>query len=288
MKSAVLFLVSTSMNLIFPFCISNFSFSSPLRVWIFQQVRLLCNPFQPFLFLLRQLPIVQFEPLADKGHRSLFRVAVWAGGFFGGLQEIFQRIVLRDTEKIVLVGFPQVKGYLVYILLYHMAAKAVIVNVLGYVKDPDKKGHLLIDPETRWIVEKIFDLAVHGRGAASITRILVEEKVPTPGWLNYERYGTFANIYAGAPAEKAYAWTIAQVKSILKEETYIGHSVHNKQSNISFKNKKKVRKPQEEWYRVENTHEAIISEEVFQKVQELIASRRRRRRTAQHRYFPGW
>ena len=110
---------------------------------------------------------------------------------------------------------------------------------LGYVKDPDKKGHLLIDPETRWIVEKIFDLAVHGRGAASITRILVEEKVPTPGWLNYERYGTFANIYAGAPAEKAYAWTIAQVKSILKEETYIGHSVHNKQSNISFKNKKK-------------------------------------------------
>ena len=42
------------------------------------------------------------------------------------------------------------------------------------------------------------------------------------------------------------SWTIAQVKSILKEETYIGHSVHNKQSNISFKNKKKVRKPQEE------------------------------------------
>ena len=86
---------------------------------------------------------------------------------------------------------------------------------LGYVKDTDKKGHLLIDPETRWIVEKIFDLAVHGRGAASITRILVEEKVPTPGWLHYERYGTFANIYAGAPAEKAYAWTIAQVKSCL-------------------------------------------------------------------------
>jgi site-specific DNA recombinase len=287
MKSAVLFLVSTSMNLIFPFCISNFSFSSPLRVWIFQQVRLLCNPFQPFLFLLRQLPIVQFEPLADKGHRSLFRVAVWAGGFFGGLQEIFQRIVLRDTEKIVLVGFPQVKGYLVYILLYHMAAKAVIVNVLGYVKDPDKKGHLLIDPETRWIIEKIFDLAVHGRGAASITRILVEEKVPTPGWLNFQRYGTFANIYAGAPEEKAYAWTIAQVKSILKEETYIGHSVHNKQTNISFKNKKKVRKPKEEWYRVENTHEAIISEDVFRQVQEQICNRRRRQKNGTTQIFSG-
>ncbi|MDC9388618.1 recombinase family protein, partial [Clostridioides difficile] len=84
---------------------------------------------------------------------------------------------------------------------------------------------------------------------------------------------TFANIYAGAPEEKAYAWTIAQVKSILKEETYIGHSVHNKQTNISFKNKKKVRKPKEEWYRVENTHEAIISEDVFRQVQEQICNR---------------
>ena len=73
----------------------------------------------------------------------------------------------------------------------------------------------------------------------------------------------------------------------MKEETYIGHSVHNKQSNISFKNKKKVRKPQEEWYRVENTHEAIISEEVFQKVQELIASRRRKRRNGTTQIFAG-
>lgn len=53
------------------------------------------------------------------------------------------------------------------------------------------------------------------------------------------------------------------MKCILKEETYIGHSVHKKQSNISFKNKKKVRKPKEKWYRVKNTHEPIISEDVF-------------------------
>lgn len=158
---------------------------------------------------------------------------------------------------------------------------------LGYIKDPDKIGHLLIDPETKWIIEKIFDLAVHGRGAASITRMLVDERVPTPGWLNFQRYGTFAHIYADAPEEKAYAWTIAQVKSILKEETYIGHSVHNKQSSISFKNKKKVRKPQEEWFRVENTHEAIISDEVFRQVQEQIASRRRKCKSGTTQLFSG-
>ena len=75
---------------------------------------------------------------------------------------------------------------------------------LGYIKDPEKSGHLLVDPETKWIIEKIFDLAVHGHGAASITHILVDEKVPTPGWLNFQRYGTFANIYAGASEEKSY------------------------------------------------------------------------------------
>ena len=114
---------------------------------------------------------------------------------------------------------------------------------LGYIRHPEVKNAIVIDVETRWIIEKIFDLAYHGAGAAKIARVLVEEHVPTAEWLNYQHYGTFAHIYAGQPEEKSYAWTLAQVKSILKDETYIGNSVHNKQSNISYKNKKKIRKP---------------------------------------------
>ena len=158
---------------------------------------------------------------------------------------------------------------------------------LGYKRHPEVKNALAIDEETRWIVEKIFDLAVHGAGAARITRILVNEKVPTPGWINYKRDGTFANIYAGAPEEKAYAWTITQVKSILKDETYIGNSIHNKQTNISYKNKKKVRKPKEEWFRVEDTHEPLVSKEDFARVQELIATRRRQQKDGSTQIFSG-
>ena len=158
---------------------------------------------------------------------------------------------------------------------------------LGYKRHPEVKNALAIDEETRWIVEKIFDLAVHGAGAAKITRILVNEKVPTPGWINYNRDGTFANIYAGAPKEKAYAWTIAQVKSILKDETYIGNSIHNKQTNISYKNKKKVRKTKEEWFRVENTHEPLVSKEDFARVQDLIATRRRQQKDGSTQIFSG-
>mgnify|MGYP000014117432 CR=1 FL=1 len=158
---------------------------------------------------------------------------------------------------------------------------------LGYIRHPEIKNAIVIDVETRWIIEKIFDLAYHGAGAAKIARVLVEEHVPTAGWLNYQRYGTFAHIYEGQPEEKSYAWTLAQVKSILKDETYIGNSVHNKQSNISYKNKKKVRKPEEEWFRVENTHEAIISRKVFEQVQEQIASRRRQQKDATTQIFSG-
>ena len=158
---------------------------------------------------------------------------------------------------------------------------------LGYKKHSEVKNLIEIDEETRWIIEKIFDLAYRGAGAAKITGILIDEQIPTPGWLNYTRYGTFANIYADAPEDKGFAWTISQVKSILKDEIYIGNSVHGKQMNISYKNKKKIRKPEEEWFRVENTHDAIISKDVFHQVQEQIASRRRVQKDGTTQIFAG-
>ena len=159
----------------------------------------------------------------------------------------------------------------------HLAGERTFTYApLGYKRDPDIKNRLMVDDETRWIIEKIFDLAFHGAGPAKITAILVDEQVPTPGWLNYIRYGKFANIYAGAPEKKRYMWTVGQVKSIVKNETYIGNSIHGIQTNISYKNKKRIRKAPEEWLRVENTHEAIIPKEVFEQVQEQIANRRRK------------
>lgn len=158
---------------------------------------------------------------------------------------------------------------------------------LGYKKHPDIKGKLLVDEETKWIVEKIFSLAYQGYGSAKITKVLREEKVPTASWLNFTRYGTFAHIFEGKPESKRYEWTIAHVKAILKSEVYIGNSVHNRQSTVSFKSKKKVRKPESEWFRVENTHEPIIDKEVFYRVQEQIKSRRRQTKEKQRRYLQG-
>ena len=158
---------------------------------------------------------------------------------------------------------------------------------IGYKKHPDIKNKLMIDEETRWIVEKIYELALLGNGSAKVTKLLIAEKIPTPGYLNYKRYGTFANIYADAPEEKSWSWTIAQVKSILRDETYIGNSIHYRETNVSFKNKHRVRKDKSEWLRIERTHEPIISQSDFDKVQGQIASRRRERKDSTTQIFAG-
>lgn len=157
----------------------------------------------------------------------------------------------------------------------------------GYVKHPEIKNRIVIDEETSWIVKKIFDLAFHGAGSIKIAKKLTVEKVPTPGWMNYQRYGLFPRFYENAPEEKAYTWSVSQIQCILKNETYIGNSVHNRQSGISYKNKKRVKLPKEKWFIVENTHEAIISKEVFQQVQKQIASRRRKQKNSVTQIFSG-
>ena len=158
---------------------------------------------------------------------------------------------------------------------------------IGYKKHPEIKGKLIPDEDTRWIVEKIFDLAAHGAGGARIRRILDDEHIPTPAWLNYQKYGTFSHIFEGQPESKQHQWTTAHVKEILSNEVYIGNSVHNKQTTVSFKNRKKIRKSEAEWYVVKNTHEPIISAALWEQAQAHINSRKRPVKNGEPQIFAG-
>lgn len=197
---------------------------------------------------------------------------------FVPFKNLFNEWFAKDTSRKVKAAFKA---------KFAKGERIFAYAILGYKRNSEVKNKLQIDEETIWIPKKIFDLAYNGMGAAAITHRLCDEKVPTPSWINYQRFGTFANIYENALDEKRYAWTIAQVKSILKDETYIGNTIHYRETNISFKNKRRVRKPQEEWVRIENTHEAIISKEVFYHVQELIDTRRRKQRDGTTQIFSG-
>lgn len=199
-------------------------------------------------------------------------------GEFTPFLNVFNEWYARDISRKIKAAF-QAK--------YQAGDHVFTYAPLGYRKDPDNKCHLLIDNETRWIIEKIFNLALEGAGASKIQRILVNEEIPTPAWWNYQRYGTFAHIFEGQPEDKRYDWVLSQVKKILSDQTYLGHSVHYRDEKVSFKSKKRVHRPKESWLIVENTHDPIISQEVFQKVQELIDKRRRPRKNGTNQIFAG-
>ena len=74
---------------------------------------------------------------------------------------------------------------------------------IGYKKHPEIKGKIIPDDETRWIVEKIFSLAYQGNGGAKITKTLIEEKVPTPSWINCQRYRNIRTYLRKCAGEQA-------------------------------------------------------------------------------------
>ena len=124
-------------------------------------------------------------------------------------------------------------------------------------------------------------------GAAKIMKALIREKVPTPGWIQYTKNGAYSHVYQNAPEKARYAWNETKIRIILTDENYLGNSIFNKSSVRSFKLKKQTRNPASEWIRVEGTHEAIISKDVFDQVQQQIASRRRQRQDGTTQIFAG-
>lgn len=134
---------------------------------------------------------------------------------------------------------------------------------IGYMKSPDDKHILIPDPVTAPIVKRIFDLRLQGNGFRKIAMILNEEKVPSPRAFYYmaeER----ENLRGETPC-----WNDVTVKTILRNEVYIGHMVQNKTGTVSYKNHKQIAKPKSEWIRIENTHEPLITQDTWDAVQRL-------------------
>lgn len=134
---------------------------------------------------------------------------------------------------------------------------------LGYRKSEADKHILEIDPVTAPVVRHIFDLRLQGNGFRKIALILNAEKIPAPRSFYYMAEGR-----ENRRCETPY-WNDVTVKTILRNEVYIGHMVQNKTGTVSYKNHKQVSKPESEWIRVEHTHEPLIVQEVWDAVQRM-------------------
>jgi DNA invertase Pin-like site-specific DNA recombinase len=142
----------------------------------------------------------------------------------------------------------------------------------GYMKDPYNKHHLILDPNTFSTVRRIFDYALSGMNTSNIATILNNEAIKTPHAYK-NRKMTRKNI-------NTQTWTNSSINKILKNRVYIGDLVQNVQSKLNYKSKKKIKLDPREWIIVENTHEAIVTKEEFNIIQN---SPNRKRKTIKKR-----
>lgn len=134
---------------------------------------------------------------------------------------------------------------------------------IGYRKDNEDPHKLVIDDETSWIVEKIFELAFSGYGVQAIRRRLFEEKIPTPTWWNRKKGLRNKKTKLEMTVDGGeYWWDCTTLKEIIENPVYIGH-IASQKVNYKFKVGWLSDKPKEEWIIVENTHEPIISEDIY-------------------------
>ena len=140
----------------------------------------------------------------------------------------------------------------------------------GYKRDNEDKHHLVIDEDTAPIVRRIFSMRATGMGFTGIAAQLNEEGIPSPGMLYYQRRGK------ADPRRVNHKWAGETVKHLIRNEVYIGNMVQGKTGTVSYKNKKLISKPEDEWIRVEGTHEPIISLDVWDTVQGIDQKRVRK------------
>ena len=140
------------------------------------------------------------------------------------------------------------------------------IPAYGYKRHPTIKNKLVIDEQVRDIVEKIFNMYANGYGSVEIVNYLNSNKYLSP--TGYRKTGLVQD-----ENKTDFNWNEVTLCNMLKNEVYIGNTVQNKRSIISYKVKKFRTVDKEEHIRVENTHEAIIDKDTFDKVQCIIEKR---------------
>lgn len=150
----------------------------------------------------------------------------------------------------------------------------------GYLKDPQDKNHLIVDPETAPIVVEIFQLRSQRLGIGTIQRMLNEKGYPSPGRLRYEQGIHTNNNQKG----KDLPWNRHVLSDILSNIAYIGHLAQGRSSSCLHKGIPFHRTAPSEWDIAENTHEPILDLELWEQVQDVNQSLSQAAKASHGRY----
>ncbi len=138
----------------------------------------------------------------------------------------------------------------------------------GYQKSEENKNQLIVDEQTAPIIKDIFKMKLDGMSAARIADTLNEKGILSP--VMYKKQNGYAYAKGGYITENNAKWSATTILRILKNEIYTGTMVQGKKTTYNYKLKNIIKKPKSEWIYVENTHEAIISKQEFDFVQNTL------------------
>ena len=153
----------------------------------------------------------------------------------------------------------------------------------GYMKSLDNPKQWIIDEPAAKVVRYIFESCLAGLGPMKIARRLENEEIVCPT----EYYYRIGRKATNKRPDNPYRWDQVTVRHILENRQYTGCAVNFKSTFVSFKVKKTIHLPEEEWQIIPNTQEAIIDEDTFERVQELRKHRRRNSATGKSSIFAG-
>ena len=193
---------------------------------------------------------------------------------FAGIKNWFNEFYARDTSRKIR-AVQKAKGE---------RGVPLTTNVpYGYVKDPENPRRWVVDPVAADVVKRIFDQCMEGRGPMQIANQLKADKVLTPS-----AYRALQGIKTpNKKPEDPYDWHSSTVVAILERREYTGCTVNFKTYTNSIWDKKQRDNPLEKQAIFPNTHEAIIEEAVFEKVQQVRQQRHRKTRTGRSSIFSG-
>ena len=137
----------------------------------------------------------------------------------------------------------------------------------GYRRDPERRNHLMPDENMAPAVRKMFELAAQGKSCYAIADYLREEKIPRSSAYMLAKDGSYV---VDPEYENPCEWSARSVRDILTNPTYIGHKFSSMTTHRSFKDKRVVHNPEDQWVKLLNDHEPLVDEVLFETVQERI------------------
>jgi DNA invertase Pin-like site-specific DNA recombinase/uncharacterized LabA/DUF88 family protein len=149
----------------------------------------------------------------------------------------------------------------------------------GYIVNPKNKNHLLIDSYAANIVRNIFDWYLQGWGYRKIVMQLNQSAIPCPTLYKQNQNSRYVN--PNSQTASKGLWTQSTIYNIIRNENYTGTLVQGKSHFVSYKNRKKIKVPKDDWVRVPDCHEAIIDPQIWTKTQDKLAGKNRVCRTTQ-------